>query len=118
MRVWLFLLSGVLAVSCGVLWVADLLPAISWWIWPIGLAVALAGCIYAMRTAAQPEKPENQPARRYISKKHRPRSRNKKRIFRNILKRRRARKAGMILLKRDGVTDILSPGGEQVGFFG
>src|SRR5258705_6517772 len=65
---------------------------------------------------------EKQEAKRpapRATKQHRPVLRKqKKRVLRNAVKRRRARKAGMIVLRNDEGAQLVNPGGEQVGFFG
>jgi hypothetical protein len=61
---------------------------------------------------------EKRPARRTLKKNRPVLRKSKKRVFRNAIKRRRARKAGSILLDREGHESAVNPGGEQVGFFG
>src|SRR6266550_8564144 len=89
-----------------------------WGIIALLAAASFVGILYwiARRLGAKEE--AKRPVPRAI-KKHRPVLRKqKKRVLRNAVKRRRARKAGMIVLRSDDGPDLVNPGGEQVGFFG
>jgi hypothetical protein len=56
------------------------------------------------------------PAPHQLYKRHKPRGKAKKRVIRNAVKRRRARKAGRIFISHEA--DIAHDGTQQVGFFG
>jgi len=113
----LLVLSGVVAILSAASLVGhaagfDFLP---WTALLAVLGVASIGFVATMLFGPTAH-PEPLPAHPRALKKHRPRGRAKKRIVRNAMKRRRFRKMSPILLSHD--TELVNPGGEQVGFFG
>jgi len=120
MKRGVLVLSGLLVVLSGaalVQWAAGYPPILPWPILLVVLAIAGGSFVFTVLRDAGVELaplPLPTPPRSY--KRHRPRLKAKKRVIRNAFKRRRARKAGGILVSQD--VDITHPGSSQVGFFG
>jgi hypothetical protein len=89
----------------------------------LGMVAAMVlGRVGAEAEGAAEAAPANRPKRKYVRKKN-PVLRDapgRKRAYKKAVKRRRARKAGLIFLTKPGEngTSPAGPGGEQVGFFG
>jgi len=120
MRRAVLVLSGLLVVLSGaalVQWASGFPPILPWPILLVVLAIAGGSFVFTLLRDGVVElapMPLPTPPRTY--KRHRPRLKAKKRVLRNAFKRRRARKAGGILIASD--VDISHPGSSQVGFFG
>lgn len=114
------MLSGLLVVLSGaalVQWASGFPPILPWPILLLVLAVAGGSFVFTvLRDGVVELAPMPLPTPHHGYKKHRPRLKAKKRVVRNAFKRRRARKAGAILVSHD--VDITHPGSGQVGFFG
>jgi hypothetical protein len=119
MRRGLLALSGlmvVLAAAALVRWAVGYAAILPWPVLLVVLAMSGGGFVILMLREKVEEVDVPLPTPLRIQKKHKPRGRAKKRIIRNAFKRRRARKAGGIMLSHP--TDIAHPGEQQVGFFG
>ena len=120
MRRWFLALSGLVVFLCLAALVRSAAGYRGIMPWPavaVVLGVGGVGFILAMRGGRTAEQAVHKTKRRYVRKKRPVLRKEKKRVWRNAVKRRRARKAGTIFLHRDEPTTA-NPGGEQVGFFG
>ncbi len=120
MRRWLLALSGLVVFLCLAALVRSAAGYRGIMPWPAVVVVLGAGgvgFVLAVCNGPVDEEPVHKTKRRYVRKKRPVLRKEKKRVWRNAVKRRRARKAGTIFLRRDEPTTA-NPGGEQVGFFG
>src|SRR5881394_1966537 len=121
MKRGVLLLSGLLVILSGaafVHWAVGFPAVLPWPILLVVLAIGGGAFVIGLLRDQSEEAQDVTATQRTprIYKKHRPRGRAKKRVVRNAIKRRRFRKMKPILLSRD--TDVVNPGGDQVGFFG
>ena len=120
MRRALLALSGLMAVLAAaalVRWALGEAAILPWPVLMVVLAMSGGGFVILMLREELEESLVPLPATPHRTyKRHKPRGKARKRVIRNAFKRRRARKAGAVVLSHE--TDITHPGAEQVGFFG
>jgi len=122
MKRGLLVLSGLLVVLSGaalVQWAAGYPPILPWPILLVVLAIAGGSFVFTLLRDQGDEDilpAALAPAPHQLYKRHKPRGKAKKRVIRNAVKRRRARKAGGIFVSHEA--DLAHDGTQQVGFFG